>query len=203
MKKIIICDIPLREDLDKALYPEDKTLGVEKAQEVVFPINACLPSILDDDKEVKVILIAKDTENQWVKKNLEIFKNEFSAFSKGKQVEYKTIILPFEETKDINDLLLKGIISEIEDGSEIYCDITFGPRTLPIVLFVALNFAEKFCKCDIRNIIYGKVEFVKGQIKNGKIYDLLSLYYLNSINEKMSFSSSNEAKEALDLLLGM
>ena len=36
------------------------------------------------------------------------------------------------------------IVDEIEDNSHILCDITYGPKDLPIVLFSVLNFAEKY-----------------------------------------------------------
>ena len=68
-------------------------------------------------------------------------------------------------------------------------------------MFAALRFLEKNCGCAVNNIVYGKVDFSKDGMKNPEICDLMSLYYLNLINEKMDFKSSKQAKDSLHLLL--
>ena len=48
-----------------------------------------------------------------------------------------------------------SIVDELEIGARVLVDTTYGPKDLPIVIFTALNFAEKFLECQIDNIIYG------------------------------------------------
>ena len=70
------------------------------------------------------------------------------------------------------------------------------------------NFAEKFFKAKIANIIYGKVDFVVDESNIGKtvpanpvIYDLTPLYYLNGVTNAMEYKSAEDAVKALDTIL--
>ena len=201
MKKVVVCNIPLKGKVDAVQYPnnDNKDLNVEK--EVIFPINALLSNTSNEEDEIKIVLLAKETQDKFVDNNIALFKSELESFGVKAKVEYKLIVTPFVEDKKINDYLLENIVNSVDENSEIYCDVTYGPKSLPIILFTALRFLEKNCGCDIKNIVYGKVDFSKDGLKNPEICDLMSLYYLNSINEKMSFKSSKQAKESLHLLL--
>lgn len=60
------------------------------------------------------------------------------------------------------------IIDEIDDESHIIADITYGLKDLPIIIFSALGFAERFLGCEIDAIIYGQANFVSGHVVNTK-----------------------------------
>ncbi len=103
---------------------------------------------------------------------------------------------------------MQSVVSELEEGAEILSDVTYGPKTLPIVLFIAMRFAEKFFKCKIESIVYGKVNFIDDGTGKTKpvapvLYDLTPLYYLNSVTDALDCETSMEAVRALDLLLKM
>ena len=75
-------------------------------------------------------------------------------------------------------------------------------------MFTVMNFAEKFFKAKIANIIYGKVDFVVDESNMGKtvpanpvIYDLTPLYYLNGVTNAMEYKSAEDAVKALDTIL--
>ena len=95
------------------------------------------------------------------------------------------------------------IVNELEDNAHITADITYGPKDLPIVLFTALNFAEKYFNCDIDNIVYGQAHFVDGKPTKTTICDMVPLYYLNSVANSVQCDSSEKAKEALKTLLSI
>ncbi len=89
-------------------------------------------------------------------------------------------------------------------------DVTYGPKPLPIIMFAVMNFAEKFFSAKIKNIIYGKVDFIDDGSGTGKtkpvnpvLYDLTPLYYLNSVTNAMEYKTSEEAVKALDVLLDL
>ncbi len=203
MKKVVICNIPLKEKVDAVQYPKNDNKNLNVGKEVVFPINALLSNISKADEEIEIILLAKETQDKFVDNNISIFKSELVSLGVKSKIDYKLIVTPFIEDKKTNDYLLEKIVNSVEDNSEIYCDVTYGPKSLPIIMFAALRFLEKNCGCDVQNIVYGKVDFSKDGLKNPEICDLMSLYYLNSINEKMNFESSKQAKESLHLLLNI
>lgn len=96
-----------------------------------------------------------------------------------------------------------SIVDELEIGARILVDTTYGPKDLPIVIFTALNFAEKFFECQIDNIIYGKAEFVNGKAVDTKMCDMVPLYYLGSITNSIHCVEPGKAKSMLKSLLSL
>jgi hypothetical protein len=95
------------------------------------------------------------------------------------------------------------IVDEIDDKTHIIADITYGPKDLPIVLFSAMNFAEKFLECEIENIIYGQAVFKDGKPTDTKICDMVPLYYLNSVTNTIRSEDSTRARQMLKSLLSL
>ena len=64
--------------------------------------------------------------------------------------------------------------------------------------------AEKFFDCKIGNIVYSKVEFVGGKIKEGSemIYDITPLYLLNSFTNTIESSTGEKMIKAVESLFG-
>lgn len=121
----------------------------------------------------------------------------------GAKFEYTIIGTDFKETQVIHDSLLLSIVDELEEKAHIIADITYGPKDLPIVLFTAMNFGEKFFDCEIDNIVYGQATFVDGNVVNTKICDMIPLYYLNSVANMVQCSDPIKAKQMLKSLLSM
>ena len=157
------------------------------------------------DDEVKAILLVKKDELGNYKKNVTACIEELmsAAEKSGAKVEYKIIDTDFNEMQATHDKLLLDIVDEFEENSHITADITYGPKDLPIVLFTALNFGEKFFGCEIDNIVYGQANFVDGKPTNTKICDMIPLYYLNSVTNTVNCDSPAKAKEMLKSLLSM
>lgn len=210
MIKIVFSNLPMKRQLHKLKYKADGNSTIEYDGELIFPINSVLAKTLSKGDKVKVVLLKKlDIEgNSDI--NAGEFMKELNGINRsiGAEIEYRIIDTPFEETRDTHEKLLRSMISELENKAVIYSDITYGPKPLPIVLFSVLNFAEKFYGCNIKSIVYGKVDFV--EIENGKtepqnpvLFDVTPLYYLNSITNTMECNSSEEALQLLDTLLSI
>ena len=90
------------------------------------------------------------------------------------------------------------MIDKIEDNSQLFADITYGQKPLPMVLMCVLSFAEKFLNCDVKSVVYGKVNFTGENISNPELYDVTSLYYLNNLTSSMVAKDSKDARKALD-----
>jgi hypothetical protein len=207
MKKIIFVDIPMRDlkDNSKQCYANTGNTVCKCTEKVWFPINAILADKLKTDDEVKVVLLITNTDNDNSLINVQKFKDELNKISEtiNAKISYEIIESTFEETKDVHEKRVRDMISKIENDSDIYADITFGQKPLPMLLMCVLTFAEKFCNADIKKVIYGKVEFVKHSDgedypENPAIYDVTSLYYLNNLVGAMEAPSCSEAQKALD-----
>ena len=207
MKKIVFSNLPMRRDLSPLKYPVDGNKTIEYDGKVIFPVNSVLARTLKKDDAVKVVLLSKTDLDGNSAVNAGLFQKELNEINRkiGADIEYITLATPFEETKCVHETLLKDMIAKLENGAEITADVTYGPKTLPIVMFSVLGFAEKFFKCDIKNIIYGKVDFPNGSKtpQNPLIYDLTPLYYLNSVTSAIECGDSGEAVKILDTLLSI
>lgn len=200
MKKIVFSNLPMTERF-KLHYPVDGNKSIEYDGEVTFPVIAVLARTLAKGDDVKVVLLSKESENGTGEEYSALFQSELNEINRsiGANIEYVIIPTPFVETREIHEKLFCSMVDKLEDDAEIIGDITYGPKPLPIIMFSVMNFAERFFHAEIKNIIYGKVEFIKGERepKNPMIFDLTPLYYLNALTNAMEFSSSAEAVKAL------
>ena len=192
----------MKENVDKVLYiSDDKSLPVAD-RKVSYPICAFLQKILKCEDELKVILLVKKDKYGHYKKNTEVFLNELrEANAVGADINHIVIDTDFEESQAIHEHLMGKIVDEIETGSHILVDTTFGPKDLPVVVFAALNFAEKFLDCSVDNIIYGKASFVNGKAVDTKICDMIPLYCLSSISNTIHCNNPDTARTMLKTLL--
>lgn len=205
MKKIIFCDIPMRKDLNAVCYAGKGNAGCNYAGKVIFPINAVLAERLKSGDEVKVVLLKTSGGDDCAGTNAGRFISELDAINKniGAAITYETLETAFDESKENHEKRFRQMLDKIENECEIYADITYGPRTLPMVLMCVLNFAEKFFDADIKKIVYGKVEYYtdtdgKRKVKNPELYDLTSLYYLNNLTNSMEAENGEAALKAID-----
>ena len=205
MKKTVICGISMKEKVDPSIYKSnDKSIPVSD-REVRYPVNAFLERTINSSDELRVILLAKQDEVGFANRNLELFKCELNEVNDtiGAKIEYVVIDTAFSEEKAIHEQLMGQLVDELEDGSHIIVDVTYGPKDLPIVIFTALNFAEKFLGCEIDNIVYGKASFLDGKAINTEICDMVPLYYLGSVTNTIRSADPQKARTMLKSLLSL
>lgn len=203
MKKILFCNIPMTIEISKRKYESYDISLPASESEVYFPVSSFLEKTLSENDELKAImLVKKDKHEEYIKK-IELFLEEISNISDitGAKIETITIDTEFSEEKSVHEDLLLSIIDLIDENSNIIADITYGPKDLPIVLFTAMNFAEKFLNCEIDNIVYGQATFKDGEVVETKLCDMIPLYFLNSITNTVQCSSAEKAKQMLKTLL--
>lgn len=213
MKKIIFADIPMKEmnaNHDGQCYGGTGNAACVYKGKVVYPINAVLSEKLKPADDVKVVLLKTTTPDSNAEKNAELFQQELDAINEsiGAHIAYEMIDTDFVETKANHEKRLRAMLSKIEDGAQLYADITFGQKPLPMVLMCVLHFAEKFFNADVKKIVYGKVDFVrhddgKSYPENPELYDVTSLYYLNGLVGAMEAPSGAEALKSLDAFFAL
>ena len=208
--KIVYSNLPMKKELHAFRYLSDGNSAIEYDEKVIFPVNAVLAKSMKKNEKVKVVLLSKVDKEGNSAINAGKFQQELNKinFNIGANIEYITLATPFEETRDVQEKLLRDMIGELEEKAEIIADITYGPKSLPIIMFSVLNFAEKFFGVTIQNIVYGKVNFVdagNGRTKpvDPVLCDMTPLYYLNSLTNSIEYRSSDEAVKALDILLDL
>ena len=152
-------------------------------------------------------------------KNVEIQEKELRCLNEniGANLQFENISTEFDETSSTIEQRFKNLIEKLEDNCEIILDMTYGSKTLVPVLFYVLGFAEKFFDADIKKILYDKARFVKRTVEvDGKIiearvpdpdtceiFDITSLFYLNSLASVMEAPDSKTAMERLNKFLSL
>ena len=205
MKKTIICNIPMRGNVDLNVYQSnDDSLPVSD-EAYRYPVNSFLSQTVLPDDELKFILLVKrdGTDNYLV--NVSNYKSEIESIcsEKGISVEYEIIETDFKETKETHSKLLGRIIDEIDVDSHIIADITYGPKDLPIVVFSALFFAENYLNCDIDNIVYGQALFEDNKVVKTMICDMNPLYYLSALSNTIKCNDPQKARRMINDLLSL
>lgn len=206
MKKVVFCNMMMWEltDSKRSRYKVSGNSAIAFDMEVAFPINGVLSRTLAPSDDVKVVLLKTEDPAGNSNKNARGFMAELDRVNAGigAKIEYKTLSTPHDERREVQEKLLKDIVGEFVEGAHVYVDITYGPKSLPIIMFAALNFAERFFRAEIKNIVYGKADFDKhNKPFNHELFDMTALFYLNSIASTIECNDGEEAKKMLDAIL--
>ena len=203
MKKIVFVSLMMADDMHKRHYPVDGNSFIEYPGETYYAINSVLAKTISADDKIKVILIQTKGGDNAGSKNASLFMDELDALNTcGASIKYEIIPSSFVETKEKFKDLYKNLIKNLEDDCELSADVTFGPKSLPLMIFAAIQFGEKFFDCSIGNIIYLKAEFKDNIFVEGSqmIYDYTPLYMLNSLTNTIECSSGDKAVAAVEAL---
>ena len=204
MNKILICNVRMNKDVEKAVYKsEDKHFPVAET-EVRYPVMAFLEKNLTKNDEMKIILLVKEDKDGHYKNNIRTCKEEIDAVVEktGASISTELICTPFEEDMHTHGDLLLKIIKTVGRDAELTVDMTYGPKDQVVILFTALNFAEKFLGCEVANIIYGKAEgFVGGRPTQLHICEMAPLYYVSKLLNKVECEEPERAVRILETLL--
>lgn len=202
MRKTIICNIPMKEKVDQTVYLSDDRSVPVSERAVRFPINTFLEKTMKDSDELKVVMLIKRSKYDFSTRNAEYFKNELENINSliGAKIEYKMIESEFTQKASVHKKLVSQIVDELDFEDNLYIDITYGSKDLPIVIFTALNYAEKFMGCNIENILYGQASFDGDKVVDTKIYDMIPLYCISSITNTIDIEP-DKAKDMLKVIV--
>lgn len=159
------------------------------------------------NEEIYWDLAFKIDENNVNINDLGIIQDETEGFSKGILIDYG-----INNDELINNFhLLMNIIEELNDGDEIYIDITHSFRSLSLYMFIILNYLQNVSNKNIKisyisygmfeekkdnitpvinlNILYEAIEWIKGASefsKYGNAYNLTKLMDNKDISKKIN-----------------
>lgn len=202
MRKIIFCNVAMREETTPLVY-QSETPGLTLCEEAVtYPVLSCLGGYLQPEDSVKIVLLCKCDPQKRYLRNVKTFKAEFQErCGPVRELSYVLVNTEFAECRLATEKLLSDLADQCEPGAEIISDITYGPKTLPIVLLAALSFGIRHLDCKVQHVFYGQVYFQDGAPTAPKLYDLSYLLYLNSLIYTLQCGSPEKAKQTLDMLL--
>ena len=205
MKKIIICNIPMREYIANTVYSSDDSSLPVSDKPYRYPINSLLSQTVNVEDELKIILLIKKDGNTYYEKNTADYKQEIEEICRttGAKADFVLIDTAFSQEKENHEKLMKRLVDEVDTGAHIMVDITYGPKDLPIVIFSALNFVEKFLKCEIDNIVYGQAAFKDDKVVGSTICDMIPLYCLSSVTNTIKCDEPEKARQILGSLLDL
>ena len=187
--------------------PVDGNSFIEYPGELYYAINSVLARTMKKDDEIKVVLLETRAGDKAGTKNAQLFMNELNEIntsnSIGAKITYEIIPSDFlASKKGLNEIYLK-LIKNLEPDIEVSADITFGPKSLPLLIFTAMQFGEKFFDCSIGNVIYMKAEFKNNILVEGTqlICDYTPLYMLNSFTNTIECTNGEKAIASVEALL--
>jgi len=164
MKKFI-STLPLQPNAAGNLaleYSYDKSCGFEYLNAVRNPIIPFILRYADQGENIGVYLIVeeKSVSTEAGQIHLKNFTEELERIKqeKGFICEPPQQIV-IQSPQDITEYmrLVQKLIHLVEDGDEIYADITYGRKAVPIAQLIALKYASRIRKnVEIGTLSYGE-----------------------------------------------
>lgn len=181
MKATLIYPIRYRFKSEKAVYlPGDSQFELYDQEPVFYPINHIIKGLVNSSDEIEVILVQTISETRTTDEYVDDAKKEIyeKLSSCNENIKFKIVKVPFASTKEGLGEAYKKIRSSITPNSNIYADLTFGAKYMPLILFCVFNYAEKYLSCEIKKLYYG---FYEGDNSTPNyIVDFTTLYLLNN-----------------------
>lgn len=190
------------ESLHKVRYETEKgeTL-LESDIETRFPTMLMIYSSVEKGEEIEIVVIK--TEHTNTENNYKAFLSELEEIRQKKSFEYKIteIQTTLSETPEKQYELLEKIVENLKNEDEVYSDITYGAKPTPIVIMMAMNYAYEYLKnTDVRAMIYGSYNHETGKTA---AYDVSSLFYMNSLMNKISGGNHENPIEVMKAIINL
>lgn len=181
-------------------------------KQFIFPISFLLDSNISADDEILIITGMSQTDTP--KENYKHLESEMKEILEAHHAKAEFVVLDelaadLDEDRELMDALsfstfMKQVSDLIQDGDEIYTDMTYGLKSYTLAMFVALNYVVKACKdVEIKQMIY--VQFYRGdktKPSSADIIDITSLFRINSIVNEAKPGQKAELDQLLSFMIG-
>ena len=204
--KHFITAISLFPNLQTKVYKNvENAENLDNDRAFAHPILIPLKNLVSQGDKIRVTAIVTNYEP--CIKNLETFKKELDELRAEIGFEYdeiKSIEIEYEESSAKQLNCFEQIIENIAPGDEIIADVTYGNKTTPIAMQIALTFAYLFVENTVvKSLVYGEVDHTdKSNGGPGFIYDVSALFYMNSIMAEMTSAKPHDPLGFIKMLLG-
>jgi len=167
-----------------------------------FPSIPLINAHIEFGDAIKVITVTYNTPN--CHRNLALLDSEIAQVcaDNGATYELESIEVPFDDSIKAILNVYKQLIARVDDGDELYADITYGSKPMPIVLTMALQYAYRTKKnVSIECVTYGQISHHK-ETKDAKIYDVTALVQLDEIVRLMADGNVSDPASVIDRIIG-
>lgn len=127
------------------------------------------------DDKVIVFLTPRAKATHWISTEQE---QGLEGILSGMGVSYASKDIPDGKTTEEMWAIFEAIYSQLEEGDELYIDITHSFRYLPMLLIVLVNYAKLLKKVSVAGIYYGNWEAKDDNDGIAPIMDLSALSVL-------------------------
>ncbi len=192
-------------DCNDGLVPLDEDVG--------FAMNAVVGNHVSEGDDVRVMILENsDSEkgpdgadlSEKVVIQCKEECNRVFSYKGCDDIKFSVIRMPFKGTAENIKSCYMKMLDALEYETEIYFDMTYGPKFIPPIAFSAFNYAERFFKCNVRAIYYGEVHFSsKNALQDSVLSGDCELRELTSVYRLGSFCSLVQASpDAFKYLAG-
>jgi len=199
-----------RRRLDRTEAGVYRSENSKKLENVIYTRNPIIPVIdnyTEDGEEIEILAIASsqkyNDEELYIncRDQLKEFEEELSNICNRRYIKYnvKVLLTPFGETLDNHLDLFGDIISAVSDNDTLFVDITSGPKPMPIVQMIALNYCMKNKKnVMVECISYGEIDH---ETKDRRLFDVTSLFYLDKVSDALAYSKVSDPESFIRTLI--
>ena len=203
MKKFLM----VTPQLSEAMLEKKTYVPVDNSSLKYGPVHfSAIPLVaahVETGEEICVITVTYDIPD--CHRNLELLASELSdaCKRKGATCSIDSIVVPFDDSITAILNVFQQLISRIEDGDELYADITFGSKPMPIVLTMALQYARRVRKgVFVECVTYGQVSHHLDS-REAKIFDVTALVQLDELARMMADNNANDPDRIISELISL
>ena len=207
MKKIFIGSTKLAKGMEEISY-HSATKKINESVPFYYGFSTVIANNVTKDDKANLVILEIQRKSGAIKENTDYYKKDIEkiATQNGAKIEPKVIPVPFNESKVTFQNAFADLIQTLEENAEIFVDITFGAKTTSLLLLSFLQFAEKYFNCTVKMIDYVQRDFDENEnpiVGSECIYDVTSLYYLNSLMNNLNCKTGAEAVETVKQFFSM
>lgn len=178
MLRTYLTTVPLQgfHDLEQVVYARE---GAEPPQPTRFPIVQVIRDTLAPGDTVQVLVIRQ--ENADTSRNYQFLLEELAGLGIPES-SVRQITLPENQRPDTLVQLCRDVVDALPQITRAYACITYGTKSIPVVILAALTCAETtHTELEVGGIYYGETQRKDGKIVSAKLYDVTVLYQLSGL----------------------
>lgn len=196
-------------DLSKVIYENIENADhLDNDKAFTHPILIPIKNLSKGEK-IRVTVII--TDNDSCRRNYDTFSKELKALSEETGFEFgeiEEIQIAYEESSKKHLDCFEKIIESIGENDEIIADLTYGNKPTSIAIQLALTFSYLYeTNTVVKALTYGELDHSKkpvdGEPRQGFIYDVSALFYMNSIMAEMTSAKPGDPLGFIKALLGI
>ena len=167
-----------------------------------FPAIPLINAHVEEGDVIKVVTVTYDTPD--CHRNLALLEKEIAQVCANHQAAYEldSVEVPFDDSIKAILNVYQQLIARVDNGDDLYADITYGSKPMPIVLTMALQYAYRTKEnVSIECVTYGQISHHK-DTKDAKIFDVTALVQLDEIVRLMADGSVADPGSIIGRIIG-